>query len=209
MGARGGIKAAQGFCKHRRAQIAHLGPGAPATSAPGQNRRFPESPYSETAAEEVLQTYRATLAFAGISDSDSITDGDENKENGENGESNSDELIKVAVGNFVKWTSDGIDQFKARKVEWVSEDGSHLRVFGNPTGIPMNEVEIVDAPDAKPPTPRAYTKVDEAAVGTTPSDITVYQVGGRLQITADVDVDGIEKLEKMLGKYKEILKLLQ
>jgi hypothetical protein len=29
----------------------------------------------------------------------------------------------------------------------------------------------------------------------------------RLQITADVDAAGLEKLEKMLAKYKEILKL--
>ena len=35
------------------------------------------------------------------------------------------------------------------------------------------------------------------------------QSGHRLQITADVDDKGLEKLEQMLAKYKEILKMLQ
>jgi hypothetical protein len=30
-----------------------------------------------------------------------------------------------------------------------------------------------------------------------------------LQITADIDADGLVKLEQMLAKYKEILTLLQ
>jgi len=37
----------------------------------------------------------------------------------------------------------------------------------------------------------------------------VLLVYNRLQITADVDDKGMEKLEQMLAKYKEILKMLQ
>jgi hypothetical protein len=39
------------------------------------------------------------------------------------------------------------------------------------------------------------------------NDISVLLAANRLQITADVDVAGLEKLEKMLAKYKEILKM--
>jgi hypothetical protein len=39
------------------------------------------------------------------------------------------------------------------------------------------------------------------------NDISVLLAAKRLQITADVDAAGLEKLEKMLAKYKEILKL--
>jgi uncharacterized membrane protein len=39
------------------------------------------------------------------------------------------------------------------------------------------------------------------------NDISVLLASNRLQITADVDAAGLEKLEKMLAKYKEILKL--
>ena len=41
-----------------------------------------------------------------------------------------------------------------------------------------------------------------------PLDISVYQIGGRLQIVADIDADGIARLAKMLVKYQEILELL-
>jgi hypothetical protein len=37
----------------------------------------------------------------------------------------------------------------------------------------------------------------------------VLLASDRLQITADVDDKGLEKLEQMLAKYKEILKMLQ
>jgi hypothetical protein len=41
------------------------------------------------------------------------------------------------------------------------------------------------------------------------SDINVVQKGSRLQISATVDLDGIERLKKMLDAYAEALKLLQ
>jgi hypothetical protein len=37
----------------------------------------------------------------------------------------------------------------------------------------------------------------------------VLQVGKRLQISADVDADGLANLQEMFGKYAEILKMLK
>jgi hypothetical protein len=39
------------------------------------------------------------------------------------------------------------------------------------------------------------------------NDISVLQVSNRLQITADVDLVGLDKLKKMLEMYEAILKL--
>jgi hypothetical protein len=39
------------------------------------------------------------------------------------------------------------------------------------------------------------------------NEISVLLAAKRLQVTADVDEAGLEKREKMLAKYKEILKL--
>jgi len=166
-----------------------------------------ESAYSGSAADEVIETYRASLAYAGITESDTLADDDEVKCGGSEETSSHSVTPKIKIGDHVKWTSGGVDQFKGRKVEWVSDDGSMLRVFGSPTGIPMNEVEIVTAP-APPPMAPAAPKLAAAGGGKMLPDIAVYQVGGRLQITADVDAEGIEKLENMLAKYKEILKIL-
>jgi hypothetical protein len=41
------------------------------------------------------------------------------------------------------------------------------------------------------------------------SDVSVLQVGKRLQITADVDAEGLTNLQEMLSKYAEILKMLR
>jgi hypothetical protein len=183
-----------------------------------------ESPYSESSAIEVLNTYRATLAYAGLMDSDKAdltTDVkiDVDAEGGSDLNS-----VKVKVGDFVKWTSGGADQFKARKVEWISEDGTHLRVIGSATGIPMKEVEKVEGISLVVPataTPITKTLDQLAQVNTAPKGpsggdvkevklkgVTTSVVGQRLQISADVSADEIDALKDVLTKYQEILKLM-
>jgi len=39
-------------------------------------------------------------------------------------------------------------------------------------------------------------------------EISVYQVGVRLQITADIDMAGLKKLQILLIKYEDILELM-
>lgn len=177
-----------------------------------------EAPYSSSAADEVIETYLATLAFAGISDSDTLPTDEEDK-NGDKLESHVLlEETKAKINDFVKWTLDGVAQFESRKVEWVSDDGTFLRVFGSPTGIPMADIAIVNEPGKNPTTTPAKQEQTGGDAETPPaghvppnkmeSNITVYQVGGRLQITADVDAKGIKKLRDVLDKYEEILNLL-
>lgn len=161
-----------------------------------------DAPYSASAADEVIQIYRATLAFAGLAEPAAISGETEDKV-ADKPDSCSLNQPPAKVGDFVKWTSGGVDQFISRKVEWIAADGSYLRVFGSPTGIPMSEIEIVESP-AKPRVDQSVPHRPAAGA----SEIAVYQVGNRLQITADVDADGIGKLESVLAKYREILKLL-
>ncbi len=68
----------------------------------------------------------------------------------------------------------------------------------------MNELNVVAAPGAAS---MAALKSASAAGDGDGNDISVLLASNRLQITADVDAAGLEKLEKMLAKYKEILKL--
>jgi hypothetical protein len=52
-------------------------------------------------------------------------------------------------GDYVQWTSNGQEQFKPlRRVNWVADDGTHIRALGSNTGIPMAEVTVVEAPKA-------------------------------------------------------------
>lgn len=177
-----------------------------------------ESPYSPSAADEVLKTYRATLAYAGLSDSDTVTSPASVMEKDDGEGSSPQNPTKVSAGDLVKWISGGIVQFDARKVSWISDDGSHLRVIGSNTGIPMNEVEKVDpasvaavksepTPPPQPSTPQPAPATQTGKTGKL-SNVSTSVIGNRLQISADVNADEIDPLLDMLKKYKEILTLM-
>ncbi|WP_426435780.1 hypothetical protein [Bradyrhizobium genosp. P] len=73
----------------------------------------------------------------------------------------------------------------------------------------MSELTAATAPA---PSPIGVAKVATAlaAAEGDGNEISVLLTANyRLQITADVDAAGLEKLEQMLVKYKEILALLQ
>jgi hypothetical protein len=112
--------------------------------------------------------------------------------------------IPPKIGDFIQWTSAGADQFKSpRRVEWVSDDGTHLRVFGSLTGIPMEEATIVD-----PPKPSGAAKSANSAYAGTDGELNVLLTGNRLQITADVDREGLGRLKEILTRYEGILDLI-
>lgn len=169
-----------------------------------------EAPYSPSAAEEVIATYRSTITFAGLSDGDKVSSAD--ADTPKNVDSHVPPLKNVAVGDWVKWESNGVVQFEAKRVDWISGDGSHLRVFGSPTGIPMDQIEKVEAPMAKPiahqSPAEAVTPALKSADAGKKLDATLYVENGRLKLTADVGVDEIEDLRTVLLKYADILKLL-
>ena len=114
------------------------------------------------------------------------------------------------VGDYVQWTSDGVDQFKpTRKVRQIQD--RHAWVDGSQTGIPISEVTVAvppaPLPAAKFTTPAEFAPSDKESDGNEISVLVTPQ--GRLQISADLDVKGIGKLKQMLERYEQILKLLQ
>jgi hypothetical protein len=114
------------------------------------------------------------------------------------------------VGDYVQWTSDGVDQFKpARKVRQIQD--RHVWVNGSQTGIPIGEVTVVGPPGsipvAKLTTPAMSGASNKEGDGNEISVLVTPQ--GRLQISANLDVKGLGKLKQMLEQYEQILKLLQ
>jgi hypothetical protein len=161
----------------------------------------------DDAAPEFIREFAATMAFAKVAEVGTIQE----KEPGVPATAPSPTSVpKVAspdvkIGNYVQWTSSGQEQFSPpRKVVWLSDDRTHVRVHGSNTGIPMAELTIVDAPKAA--TPSQSTSADKSEPPK--ADISVLQVGNRLEITANVDATGLAKLKEILAKYEEILKLL-
>lgn len=78
--------------------------------------------------------------------------------------------------------------------------------------IPENEKGAQEEKSMQPPLP----EVDPSKGGTPfvlkpppPGELQVLLTGQRLQITADVDLEGLRRLQTMLAKYEEILLLTQ
>ena len=166
--------------------------------------------FSEAGASKFMAVYDATITFAGLSSSDKMPESDEEID-GDGDENNGNDdppPPTIKVGDYIQWTSGGVDQFKpARRVVSVSADGSHVQVHGSPGGVPMSEATVVDPP--APPSPATLrVKSGQTDPVDTENDINVYLTGNRLQITADVDGKGLITLKKVLDQYEEILKLL-
>ena len=161
---------------------------------------------SEQSARTLLGLYKENLVYTGLKGHGKLP-----KEGGEldlplpaDGEE-----APAKAGDYVQWTSNGVNQFRIpRRVVWVSDDGDFVQVHGSPTGIPMDEVKVVEPPAPPKPSAGATAPADKPPQDTDGNDINVYLTGARLQITADVDDKGLKKLKKVLEKYEEILKLM-
>jgi hypothetical protein len=99
------------------------------------------------------------------------------------------------VGDYVQWTSDGVDQFKpAPKVRQIQD--RHVWVDGSQAGIPISEVTVVEPPAPSPvvelTAPAKSGPSDREGDGNEISVLVTPR--GRLQISADLDVKGIGKL---------------
>jgi hypothetical protein len=172
--------------------------------------------FNHNAAPTFLSVYDETIAFAGLTESDkkgstetvpSGVAGQEDEDKDEESRLPSPPAVKV--GDHVQWTSNGVDQFNPpRKVVELLPDGIHAIVFASKTGIPMSELVVVEppkTPQIKPVTANSAYGADNAE---SKSDYLVLMRGDRLEITADVDAKGLEKLRAMLEKYAEILKMM-
>jgi hypothetical protein len=60
-----------------------------------------------------------------------------------------------AIGDRVQWTSGGVDQFEQPKVIIsISPDGNYVFIDGSPTGLPIDQVRVIE------PDPPAPDKID-------------------------------------------------
>jgi len=95
-----------------------------------------------------MSSYKATVGYAG-NICEGENDGDDDVDTANNGNGPKTPTTEVQVGSFVQWTSQGADRFpEPRRVAGV--DGEWAFVEGSQTGIPMNELNLVDAPKYKP-----------------------------------------------------------
>lgn len=192
-----------------------------------------ETPYSVSAADEVISSYRKSLEFADLTNADGIQSDSEDgahtagKDLGIVSEAVEAEpnsvnaptsAVAVNIGDFVQWESQGALQFEhPKRVRWISDDGTHLAVDGSDTGIAVDQVSVEQAPpNANPPAvqapPAEIIKPDLALVSSQRKAVFPVSDGDVTFIFPDgLTIDGIEELEAYLAvflkKEKRLAKL--
>lgn len=107
------------------------------------------SQFTDDAVGGFITRLRATFAYAGIGTADKMVDADGDDE------SDGDEE-KPKVGDFVQWTSQGVEQFPTpQPLKGISPDGAFGFVEITNTGIPMDQLTVAEAPKGEAKTPAA------------------------------------------------------
>lgn len=159
--------------------------------------------FTQSAAETFLRVYDNTIAYAGLSNSDTLKD-----------EGKRDKVpppAKPKVGDLVQWESQGQLQFaEPRRVRAVTEDGDASWVFveGSETGIPaleitvqqaIPEIGVVTPPLAPPRLPEAPSE-RERMRGPLSKESSY-----RLLVQGDLGPREISKLIKLLEAQRLVL----
>ena len=98
-----------------------------------------DSGFTDDAAHKFLRVFDETIRFTKGSNSDNKVDKSTDAE----------AAIEVKVGDTIQWTNGGADQFNPpATVMGVSDDRQWLWVAESKTGIPMNELQVVNSPHA-------------------------------------------------------------
>lgn len=173
--------------------------------------------FNEGAASLFLKVYDQTIAFAGLSDSDkggtaSHPSGETEEEDAEDDTDPGTPPKAIKVGDLVQREANGVLTFPApRKVKAVFHDqqsGWMVSVDGYAGAFPMSEIQPFAATGVAPTAPNP-AGLEPAEVETPEKDpIETFLANGRLQINANVGLEGIGRLKQMLDKYEELLKLM-
>lgn len=164
--------------------------------------------YNQNAAPLFLKVYDETIKFAGLSNSDSdgilkgVSEVDDDPP----------ETQPVDIGDVVKWESGGVVQFEGRRVVALSETKDYVFVEGSATGIPVEEVTVVEpAKDSQSkPMSAGMPPIRPPAVGARQDIFSLNEGQVILQWPAQLSAESYEDFESwiqlQLRKIKRSIK---
>jgi hypothetical protein len=165
--------------------------------------------FSSSGALDFMQEYKDTLGFARLGKSDNMS----------SVVKHSDLLLlpkqDVKIGDFVRWESEGVLRFdRPRRVRAVQVHAEENWAFveGSETGIPMNQLTVVEAakaPTVTPNMPPSLPEIDPARLSATEHEWLKgplsKSVAYRLIVTGELGPREIGKLIKVLQTQQAIL----
>jgi hypothetical protein len=171
---------------------------------------------NDQSARSALGVYKDNLSFVGVKGSHSSSVNETPPvETGDNVEQKRSTNVPetppkpIKVGDRVQWTSQGQHQFRVprvvSKVFCDADRGWFVAVQGQLGAFPIEQVDIVEQPGRQ--NAGVGERSDRGDGKSNPIEIFM-SADNRLQITADIDREGVEKLRTLLDKYKEIMDLM-
>jgi hypothetical protein len=157
--------------------------------------------FSDAAAGQIYEVYKSNIPFFQTDSSAMVRPVDRTTgEQMSTGYSpRSSPVADLKVGDWIQWVVADTPRFPSpRKVKAIDAESGYLQVEGSMSAIPLEEAVLQDVPK-----PKDAQKWDPG-----PQEPTIIMAGGRLHISADVDLAGLKKLQTVLGKYAEILQLM-
>ncbi|OGA57275.1 MAG: hypothetical protein A2710_24470 [Burkholderiales bacterium RIFCSPHIGHO2_01_FULL_64_960] len=167
-----------------------------------------------------IKDFRGTLAFAGVLDAPNIPFTEPKKPTQNEGLSGAG-AVSVDVGDLIQWESSGLLRLEApRRVRGKTEHEGSWWVFveGSETGIPMEEVSVIERKATDPVVPKQLPPsmpLQPITVGTVPLQpaplVGEQQVASgkfgksmsyRLLATGEIGAKELGKIIKLLEAYK-------
>ncbi|MEP7363217.1 MAG: hypothetical protein ABI972_08175 [Acidobacteriota bacterium] len=111
--------------------------------------------FNPKAVSDFIRDFKATLACAGMLEGVTL-ELEHNEGSGADGERLDEEIEQPAVGDYVQWECYGQIQFpEPRRIRAFSDDEAYAFVDGSNTGLPVDELTIMQTPTdlLPPPTP--------------------------------------------------------
>ncbi|TBR09911.1 MAG: hypothetical protein EPO47_05030 [Rugosibacter sp.] len=167
--------------------------------------------FNENVVSDFIREIRNTVSFAKLQESDSMSPTDERKQ-----ETPADTKTKVEIGDLIQWESNGVLQLATpTRVRQIQEHDGESWIFieGNQTGIPMNEVSVIEkwVPASHSKAPPILPLVEMPTIGLDKQEREWLrgplskETNYRLIIAGDIGPKEIGKLIKLLEAQKSVL----
>ncbi|MBI2889559.1 MAG: hypothetical protein HYY13_02125, partial [Nitrospirae bacterium] len=133
-------------------------------------------------AKQAAKAFKDTIAVAKLQDSSYASRG-----------GNGAGKPELALGDTVQWESQGMLQFDVpRKITGFSDDGTIAFVEGTGTGIPVQQLQKVDAAPSGGPSPSTFSTMPGSTAKTSVSSVFPLPGGNRVQVMLDRKVTAKE-----------------
>lgn len=103
------------------------------------------APYSPKSAKEVLDGYKKTISYSGLTLSDILGDDTQENSNSRSSEASSASLPEIKIGDWIQREKEGVFTFPtAQKVRHIDEQNDMTWVFieNSESGIPIDEIVL-------------------------------------------------------------------